>query len=258
MAFTCGSAVMILSALMTFSGLELLEFNLVDDSGDLLQQVAPDRVQAVAKIAERKRGKTVALARASCTRYGVHLIADEIMTGFGRTGTMFACEQAPIEPDFLCLSKGLTGGYLPLSVVLTNDEIYAAFYDDELARGFLHSHSYTGNALACRAALAVLDLFRDEDVIAANRARAKTLSALARPLAAHPKTSGFRHLGMIWAFEVDTRREDFASWCFSAALEREMLLRPIGRTIYWMPPYCLSDDEMALLAARTLDIVACA
>jgi adenosylmethionine-8-amino-7-oxononanoate aminotransferase len=197
-------------------------------------------------------------ARALCTRYDVHLIADEIMTGFGRTGTMFACEQAGIAPDFLCLSKGLTGGYLPLSVVLTTDEIYAAFYDDDVARGFLHSHSYTGNALACRAALAVLDLFRDENVIIANRARATTLSTLAQPLAAHPKVRDFRHLGMIWAFEVDSAREDFSSWCFTAALQRELLLRPIGRTIYWMPPYCLSDDEMALLAARTLDIVACA
>jgi adenosylmethionine-8-amino-7-oxononanoate aminotransferase len=197
-------------------------------------------------------------ARALCTRYDIHLIADEIMTGFGRTGTMFACEQAGIAPDFLCLSKGLTGGYLPLSVVLTTDEIYAAFYDDDVARGFLHSHSYTGNALACRAALAVLDLFRDENVIIANRARATTLSTLAQPLAAHPKVRDFRHLGMIWAFEVDSAREDFSSWCFTAALQRELLLRPIGRTIYWMPPYCLSDDEMALLAARTLDIVACA
>ncbi|HEX4523176.1 MAG TPA: adenosylmethionine--8-amino-7-oxononanoate transaminase [Casimicrobiaceae bacterium] len=197
-------------------------------------------------------------ARALCTRYGVHLIADEIMTGFGRTGTMFACEQANIAPDFLCLSKGLTGGYLPLSVVLSTDEIYAAFYDDDVARGFLHSHSYSGNPLACRAALAVLDLFRDEDVIVANRARASTLSTLAQPLAAHPKVRNFRHLGMIWAFEVDSAREDFASWCFTTALQRELLLRPIGRTIYWMPPYCLSDDEMALLATRTLEIVACA
>jgi adenosylmethionine-8-amino-7-oxononanoate aminotransferase len=200
----------------------------------------------------------LAQARASCTRHGVHLIADEIMTGFGRTGTMFACEQAHVEPDFLCLSKGLTGGYLPLSAVLTTDEIYAAFYDDDVSRGFLHSHSYTGNALACRAALAVLDLFRDGDVIAANRGRASKLSTLAQALAAHPKVSAFRHLGMIWAFEVDSGREDFASWCFGAALERQMLLRPIGRTVYWMPPYCLSDDEMALLAAGTLDIVACA
>ena len=112
----------------------------------------------------------LAAARALCTRYDVHLIADEIMTGFGRTGTMFACEQAAIAPDFLCLSKGITGGYLPLSCVLTTDDVYEAFYDDDVARGFLHSHSYTGNALACRAALAVLDIFRDDDVIAANRA----------------------------------------------------------------------------------------
>jgi adenosylmethionine-8-amino-7-oxononanoate aminotransferase len=197
-------------------------------------------------------------ARAVCRRYGVHLIADEIMTGFGRTGTMFACEQADIAPDFLCLSKGLTGGYLPLSVVLTTDEIYAAFYDDDLSRGFLHSHSYTGNALACRAALAVLDIFRDEDVIVANRARAAMLESLAQPLAAHRKVRAFRQLGMIWAFEIESAREDFASWCFAAALQRELLLRPIGRTVYWMPPYCLSDDDMALLAARTLDIVECA
>ena len=110
-------------------------------------------------------------ARELCTRYGVHLIADEIMTGFGRTGTMFACEQAGVAPDLLCLSKGLTGGYLPLSVVLATDAVYEAFYHDDTARGFLHSHSYSGNALACSAALAVLDLFRDEDVIATNRAR---------------------------------------------------------------------------------------
>jgi adenosylmethionine-8-amino-7-oxononanoate aminotransferase len=152
----------------------------------------------------------------------------------------------------------LTGGYLPLSVVLTTDDVYAAFYDDELARGFLHSHSYTGNALACRAALAVLDLFRDEDVIVANKARADTLSELARPIAMHSKVTGFRHLGMIWAFEVDSARADFASWCFEAALQRELLLRPIGRTLYWMPPYCLTDDEMAILPARTLEIVECA
>ena len=197
-------------------------------------------------------------ARELCTRYGVHLIADEIMTGFGRTGSMFACEQAGIAPDFLCLSKGITGGYLPLSVVLTNEEIYAAFYDDELARGFLHSHSYTGNALACRAALAVLDLFRDDNVIANNRARAAALSALATTLAAHPKVRNFRHLGMIWAFEVESARSDFSRWFFAEALARELLLRPIGHTVYWMPPYCLMHEDMALLVERTQEIVECA
>jgi adenosylmethionine-8-amino-7-oxononanoate aminotransferase len=197
-------------------------------------------------------------ARELCTRHDVHLIADEIMTGFGRTGTMFACEQAAIAPDLLCLSKGITGGYLPLSVVLTTDEIYAAFYDDDVARGFLHSHSYTGNALACRAALAVLDLFRDQDVIAHNLDRAARLTALAQPLATHPKVRNFRRLGMIWAFDVDSERMDFSRWCFTQALERELLLRPIGKTVYWMPPYVLDEDEMALLAERTLEIVACA
>jgi len=201
-------------------------------------------------------------ARELCTRYEVHLIADEIMTGFGRTGTMFACEHAGVAPDMLCLSKGITGGYLPLSVVLTRDEIYEAFYDDDLARGFLHSHSYTGNALACRAALAVLDLFRDSDVLEANRVSAARLDELARPLAAHPKVENFRRLGMIWAFEVaigrDGGRDDFTRWFAAEALRREILLRPIGRTVYWMPPYCLTPDEMEILASRTLEVVACA
>jgi adenosylmethionine-8-amino-7-oxononanoate aminotransferase len=197
-------------------------------------------------------------ARELCTRYGVHLIADEIMTGFGRTGTMFACEHAGVAPDMLCLSKGITGGYLPLSVVLTSDAIYGAFYDDDVGRGFLHSHSYSGNALACRAALAVLDLFRDNDVLEANRASAAKLDLLARPLAAHPKVKNFRRLGMIWAFELETGRDDPARWFAAEALAREMLLRPIGGTVYWMPPYCLSDDEMEILASRTLEIVACA
>ena len=197
-------------------------------------------------------------ARELCTRYKVHLIADEIMTGFGRTGTMFACEHATIAPDMLCLSKGITGGYLPLSAVLASDEIYEAFYDDDLARGFLHSHSYTGNALACRAALAVLDLFRDNDVLEANRASAAMLDELARPLAAHPKIENFRRLGMIWAFDFVGERDDFGRWFAAEALRREMLLRPIGRTVYWMPPYCLAEDEMEILASRTLEIVSCA
>jgi adenosylmethionine---8-amino-7-oxononanoate aminotransferase len=197
-------------------------------------------------------------ARELCARYDVHLIADEIMTGFGRTGTLFACEQAAIAPDFLCLSKGLSGGYLPLSVVLTTDQVYAAFYHDDVARGFLHSHSYTGNALACSAALAVLDLFRERDVIAANRERSQRLSSLAQPIASHRKVSNFRCLGMIWAFEIESSRPDLARWCFSEGLRRELLLRPIGNTLYWMPPYCLDDEEMALLASRTLEIIECA
>jgi len=186
-------------------------------------------------------------ARALCTRYGVHLIADEIMTGFGRTGTMFACEAAGIAPDFICMSKGITGGYLPLSCVLSTDDVFAAFYADDVARGFLHSHSYTGNALACRAALAVLDIFRDEDVIASNAAKAARWAALAAPLAAHPRVRHLRQAGMIVAFDVATDRPDFARRFFAAALERELLLRPIDRTVYFMPPYIVDDAEFAAL-----------
>jgi adenosylmethionine-8-amino-7-oxononanoate aminotransferase len=197
----------------------------------------------------------LACAREICTRHGVLLIADEIMTGFGRTGTLFACEQAAIVPDFLCLSKGITGGYLPLSCVLTTDAVYEAFYAEDTARGFLHSHSYTGNALACRAALEVLDIFRDDDVLAANQAKAARWTRLAAPLATHPAARDFRRRGMIWAFEVDTDRTDFARWCFAQGLAREMLLRPIGRTVYFMPPYVVTDDEFAALVAQTRDII---
>ena len=197
----------------------------------------------------------LARARALCTRYEVHLIADEIMTGFGRTGTMFACEQAGIAPDLMLLSKGITGGFLPLACVLATDAIYGAFYDDDTARAFLHSHSYSGNPLACRAALAVLDIFRDDDVVAANHARASRWDAMAAPLAAHPKVRDFRRCGMIVAFEVDTDRADFARWCFAQALETGLLLRPIGRTVYFMPPYVIPDDAFALLCERTHAIV---
>ena len=197
----------------------------------------------------------LARARELCTRHGVLLIADEIMTGFGRTGTMFACEAAGIAPDFICLSKGITGGYLPLSCVLTTDTVFDAFYADETTRGFLHSHSYTGNALACAAALAVLDIFRDERVIDANRERAERFTALAAPLAVHPKVRHFRRRGMIWAFDVVTERADFARWCFAEGLARELLLRPLGNTVYFMPPYVVSDDEFALLAERTREIL---
>jgi adenosylmethionine-8-amino-7-oxononanoate aminotransferase len=194
-------------------------------------------------------------ARALCDRYQVHLIADEIMTGFGRTGTMFACEQAGVRPDFMCLSKGLTGGYLPLSCVLTTEAIYAAFYDDHLARGFLHSHSYTGSALACRAALATLDIFETDHVVAANRERARQFSRLAEAVRAHPCVENYRHLGMIWAFDVKTGKATFARELFAAALKRGVLLRPIGNSVYFMPPYVVSSEEFAWLVTQTLAAV---
>ena len=207
-------------------------------------------------------------ARQLCDEYEVHLIADEIAVGMGRTGTMFACEQATglsrsalmqeakgITPDFLCLSKGITGGYLPLSVVMTRDEIYRAFYRDEMAGGFLHSHSYTGNPLACRAALATLDIFAQDNVLVLNRGKAAYMNEVSVPLREHRAVRNWRNTGMIWAFDVESPHSDFARRCFALALEHELLLRPIGNTIYFMPPYIISEPEMDMLASRTLRIV---
>jgi len=190
-----------------------------------------------------------------CEEYGVHLIADEIAVGMGRTGTMFACEQGEITPDFLCLSKGISGGYLPLSVVMTTNRIYQAFYADETARGFLHSHSYTGNPLACRAALATLDIFAEDDVINNNRGKTAYFNHIATPLRDHPKVKHFRNRGMIWAFEVDSPHADFAQRCFALALQHEVLLRPVGNTVYFIPPYVISEPEMDMLVSRTLLII---
>ena len=191
-------------------------------------------------------------ARALCDQYQIHLIADEIAVGFGRTGTLFACEQAGIRPDFLCLSKGITGGTLPLSCVLSSDEIYQAFYHDDVTRGFLHSHSYTGNALACSAALAVLDIFEQDQVLARNREQALRFDVLLAPLQQHPRVRNWRRCGMIWAFEVDSARADFAQAFFAAMLKLGCLLRPIGKTVYFMPPYVVNEADMALLRDATL------
>jgi len=193
--------------------------------------------------------------RALCDRYQVHLIADEIAVGCGRTGTFFACEQAAIWPEFLCLSKGISGGYLPLSLVMTRDEIYQSFYHADVRRGFLHSHSYTGNPLACRAALATLAIFDEDDVINANRTRAARLTAALAPLATHPQVANFRQCGMIWAFDAviedAAAAATFSRRFFTTALEHELLLRPIGSTVYLMPPYILNNEEIDGLAART-------
>jgi adenosylmethionine-8-amino-7-oxononanoate aminotransferase len=197
------------------------------------------------------------MLRESCDRHGVLLIADEIAVGFGRTGTMFACEQAGIRPDFLCLSKGLTGGYLPLSVVLTTDQIYSAFYDDYVKlNAFLHSHSYTGNPLACAAALATLDIFREDDVIERNQALAAHLGARARELQDHPHVAEVRQHGMIVAVEIvrDKATRTPYAWqerrgltVYRHGLEQGVLLRPVGNVVYFMPPYVITPSEIDLM-----------
>ena len=196
-------------------------------------------------------------ARAICTQYNVHLIADEIAVGFGRTGSMFAsfsaCDTActlqkcavnkACKPDFMCLSKGITGGYLPLSVVLTTDEIYAAFYDDKITKGFLHSHSYTGNPLACSAALATLAIFETDDIIEKNKQKSVLINAKKQVLT-HLPIKHLRNQGMIFAFDVQTKNANFSKDCYAAALQQGLLIRPIGNTVYFMPPYTINEAEI--------------
>ncbi len=192
--------------------------------------------------------------RALCDEFDIHLIADEIAVGFGRSGTLFACEQGHIAPDFLCLSKGLTGGTLPLSAVLTTARVYDAFYADYSAgKAFLHSHSYTGNPLACSAALATLSVWRDEPVLERNRILSAHLAARIAPLVDHPHVADVRQTGMIAAIELvrdKPTRDPFPASerrglrVYRHALERGAVLRPLGNVVYFMPPYCIAPDEI--------------
>lgn len=196
--------------------------------------------------------------REICSRHEVHLIADEIAVGFGRTGTLFACEQAAITPDFLCLSKGLTAGYLPMSVVLTTRDIYAAFYDEYIKlNAFLHSHSYSGNPLACAIALASLQLFRDTDALQRNQTLAAYLGSAAQAaFAGHPHVTDIRQRGMILAVEFARDRHTRTPWPWQErrhlrllrhALDRGVLLRPLGNVLYFMPPYIVTPEEIDLM-----------
>ncbi|MGH8428094.1 MAG: adenosylmethionine--8-amino-7-oxononanoate transaminase [Gammaproteobacteria bacterium] len=208
------------------------------------------------------------LLREACDRYQVHLIADEIAVGFGRTGTLFASEQAGITPDFLLLSKGITGGFLPLAAVLTREEIYRAFYDDynRIERAFLHSHSYTGNPLACAAALATLDLFQCGDVLAANGERAKWMRDEAETLRDHPHVGDVRQTGMILAIEMVCKRpRESYPWqerrgirVYQYGLTHECWLRPLGNVVYWMPPYVLTREDIAHLGRVTREAITAA
>lgn len=198
------------------------------------------------------------LLREACDKYDVHLIADEIAVGFGRTGTLFACEQAAISPDFMCLSKGLTGGYLPLSAVLTTDKVYQAFYDDYTKlTAFLHSHSYTGNALACRAGLATIAIFQQQNIIHTNKQLAALMAKAAVRFNEHPNVAEVRQTGMILAIEMVKNKQTRESYpwqerrglkVYQYALAKGVLLRPLGNVIYFMPPYIITEEELMLMA----------
>ncbi len=205
------------------------------------------------------------LLRAACDKYQVHLIADEIAVGFGRTGTLFACEQADISPDFMCLSKGLTGGYLPLSAVLTTDAIYQAFYDDyQKLTAFLHSHSYTGNALACRAGVATLDIFQQQPILENNNRLAAIMSRLVVRFNEHLHIAEVRQTGMVVAIELVKNKytkepypwqERRGQKVYQYALSKGVLLRPLGNVIYFMPPYVITEEQLIMLVEVAFDAI---
>ncbi|WP_457744794.1 adenosylmethionine--8-amino-7-oxononanoate transaminase [Sulfurimonas sp.] len=187
------------------------------------------------------------LVREICTKYNVHLIADEVMVGFGRTGELFACTKANISPDFLVLSKGLTGGYLPLSVVLTSNDIYAKFYCDyNEHKAFLHSHSYTGNALACAAANATLDIFENENIIEKNRVLASYMSLKLEAFLALENVVEIRQTGMICVVVLEGYKPEdrIGLKVYDYGLKHGVLLRPLGHVVYFMPPYIINESEI--------------
>lgn len=194
--------------------------------------------------------------RALCDTYDVMLICDEIATGFGRTGTMFACEQAGISPDIMCLSKGLTGGYLPMSVTCVSEEIYDAFYADySEGKAFMHSHTYAGNPLGCAAALAVQKVLREQDILAKAAIHAKWLHAeLNKALADCPYVGEIRHIGLINAVELVSDRESKQALnaskrtgyvIYKKALQHGLLLRPLGDVLYFNPPLNITRAELS-------------
>jgi adenosylmethionine-8-amino-7-oxononanoate aminotransferase len=211
------------------------------------------------------------LLREACDEFGVHLIADEIAVGFGRTGTLFACEQADIQPDFICLSKGLTGGFLPLSAVLTTEPVYQAFYAEYASqRAFLHSHSYTGNPLACAAAVETLNMFATEPVLERNQQLSAHLRRRTQELMHHEHISDVRQHGMICAIELvknKTTREPY-DWrerrglkIYRYGIQHGVLLRPIGNVVYFMPPYIITTEEIDLMvdtAIKGIEQATCA
>jgi adenosylmethionine-8-amino-7-oxononanoate aminotransferase len=180
---------------------------------------------------------------------GVLLIADEVLTGFGRTGPLFACARADIVPDIICLSKGLTGGFLPLGATVTREEIFAAFLSPDRRRTLFHGHSYTANPLACAAALASLSLLDDASARAREGVECAHKTGLAR-LAGHPRVKRCRVLGTMAAFEIDDDAEpgylsNVGPELAAYALRAGVLLRPLGNVVYLLPPYCSTGDDLA-------------
>lgn len=204
--------------------------------------------------------------RKACNFYDIHLIADEIAVGFGRTGKMFACNHADISPDIMCLSKGISAGYMPMSVVMTTENIYNAFYDDfSNLKAFIHSHTYSGNAMACAAACESLNIFKEENVIENNKVKSKLIKNLVTERAdKNPFVVDVRQLGMITALNLvkNKKTKEKFHWkqrtgyeIYKIALKNGLLLRPIGDVLYFMPPYVINEKDIEYMVGKCFDSI---
>ena len=228
-----------------------LEDVLIKQHDQIAGVIIEPMAQAVAGIITQPHGY-LSRVRALCTEYNVLLIADEVATGFGRTGTMFACEHERVTPDLLCVAKGLTGGYLPLAATLTTETIYEAFLG-EYEKTFFHGHSYTGNALGCAAALANLEIFKKEKTLARVKKRSKMLQTLLKPLTELPIVGDIRQCGMMAGIELVKNKKTREPFPFSQRIghrvaeecrRRGLLIRPIGNIVVFVPPLAATEQEL--------------
>jgi len=238
--------------------LEPLESLLAGRGGEVAAVVIEPVMQGAAGMIAQPAG-FLARVRAACDRAGTLLVCDEVATGFGRTGAMFACDAERVSPDLLTVAKGLTGGYLPLAATLATERIYEAFLGEvEQARTFFHGHTYTGNALACAAALASLELFASRDLLAHVRAMSARLAERLAPLGLHPNVAEIRQRGLMVGVELVADRATNAphpstdrvpARIVRAARRRGVILRPLGNVMVLMPPLAISADELDLLVS---------
>lgn len=204
-------------------------------------------------------------ARKLCDKYGMLLIADEVAVGFGKTGTMFACEQEDVRPDLLCLAKGISGGYLPLAATLATDEVYNAFLGTHAeCRTFFHGHTYTGNPLACAAGIASLELFQKEQTLERLQGIIRHYAKLLEPLAEHPHVGQIRRRGIMTGIELVADKDSKASYPFAertshkvvmAARRRGVIIRPLGDVLVLMPPLSITPDECHLLVSAVSEAI---
>lgn len=243
---------------MNFKGMEVSDEEALNDLKNVLEnhheQLSAFILEPLVQCAGDMNMYSADFVKKACAlakSYDVDIIFDEVAVGFGRTGSLFALELCDVVPDFLCLSKGITGGYLPLSVVVTSDRIYNEFYGTyESNKAFLHSHSYTGNALACACANATLDIFEKENVIEKNRELSKFIKSKFSKLLKYDFIDNFRQTGMILAFDlVGFQQKRMGHLIYKQALQKGLLLRPLANTIYFMPPYVITKEQICYVVS---------